>query len=258
MPSHSTEQLVKRDAKGDVTFLFLARADKRNAMTPVMLTQLLAELDSFSRDCAHKPHSALILAGEGRSFCSGFDLKLCRTNPGTAAELLSLLSRCIITLRGITAPTFIAATGSAIAGAAALCGGADVSIGDRGGVYGYPVLKLGLSPAVSAPFLAAKAGFGNARQMLLDVGLLTGEQAAAKGLLTQCVESPEDVIPRCLKLAHIYASKPRHAFVATKQLLQELDGLGTPEAVAEHVQRALNASLQTADSSEMIERLASL
>ena len=252
----TTEQLIKRDAKGDITLLFLARPDKRNAMTPAMLTQLLAELDSFSRDCAHKPNSALILAGEGRSFCSGFDLKLCRAQPGTAAELLNLLSRCIITLRGINAPTFIAATGSAIAGAAALCGGADISIGDRQGVYGYPVIKFGLSPAISAPFLAAKAGFGNARQMLLDVGLLTGEQAAAKGLLTQCVDSPEDVIPRCLKLAQSYAAKPRHAFVATKQFLQELDGLGTPDAVAAHVQHALNASLQTADSPEMLERLA--
>ena len=251
-----TEQLVKRDTKGDVTFLFLARPDKRNAMTPAMLTQLFAELESFSRDCAHKPNSALILAGEGRSFCSGFDLKLCRAEPGTAAQLLSLLSRCIMTLRAITAPTFIAATGSAIAGAAALCGGADVSIGDRAGVYGYPVLKLGLSPAVSAPFLAAKAGFGNARQMLLDVGLLTGQQAADNGLLTHCVDSPEDVIPRCLKLAHKYAAKPRHAFVATKQLLQELDGLGTPEAVAAHVQHALATSLETADSPEMLSRLA--
>jgi enoyl-CoA hydratase/carnithine racemase len=249
--SASPERLISRDEQMGVRLLFLARPDKRNAMTPAMLEQLLAEIERFEVERGSEQGWALLIGGEGRSFCSGFDLKLCATQPGTAETLLNLLSRCIVALRRLDAPTVIAATGNAIAGAAALCGGADCAVGDREGLYGYPVLRLGLSPAVSAPFLMPKAGDGNARQRLLDVGLLKGEDAVAAGLLTHAVDWPEDVIPKSMKLVRAMAAKPRHAFAATKQLLRELDGASDPARVA----AGLAVSLDTARSPEMNDRL---
>ena len=248
----AAQSLISVDQRGAIRMLFLARADKRNAMTPEMLSALIEHIERFTQDQGLVQGSALVIGGEGRMFCSGFDLALCAAVPGACAELLTLLSRGIVALRRCPAPTAIAATNAAIAGAAALCGGADVAVGNTGGTYGYPVLRLGLSPAVSVPFMAARMEQGAVRTRALDVGLLDGLSARDVGLLTHVGQWPEDVFPKALAQVTALANKPRAAFAATKQWLAELDGANDAARVA----AGLSASIGTASNAEMAERLA--
>lgn len=242
----SNAPLVRLETYDRIAVVVLSRPDKRNAMTPEMFEQLWAIIPPEDQI------DGLVLAGDGPVFCGGFDLKLCHQVPGTASTLLRMLSETIVKLNRRDHPVVIAAKGAAIAGGAALLGAADLAIGDRAGQYGYPVVRIGLSPAVSFPFLRTLVSDGSARERLLDSGLVTGEEAKRIGLLHECRDIAEDVGPRALRACKALASKPRHAFAATKQLLRELAGAEAEAA------RALGVSLQTAESDECRERLAAL
>ncbi|NQX95732.1 MAG: enoyl-CoA hydratase/isomerase family protein, partial [Erythrobacter sp.] len=61
--------------KDAVRVIELARAEKRNAMLPEMLDQLHEAI------VAEGSHRAMVLLGQGKTFCAGFDLKTCAADP---------------------------------------------------------------------------------------------------------------------------------------------------------------------------------
>jgi 2-(1,2-epoxy-1,2-dihydrophenyl)acetyl-CoA isomerase len=205
---------------GDILELSLARPDKRNALTPEMLTALRDHVTACKRSSAR----VLLLSGQGHAFCAGFDLSLCKDHPDGSVmrALLSGLHDCIDALRSPDIPVVIAAHGSAIAGGCALLGGGDIILTNAQAKIGYPVPRLGVSPAVSAPFLRNLTHDGNARARLLENTLIDGRTALRLGLAHECLDTPEAVHARALAIAADLASKPAAALAATKRWLTEI------------------------------------
>ena len=226
---------------GPVACVTLKRPDQRNALTPEMLDALA----DAARATPASGARALLLAGEGRVFCAGFDLTLCRESPDGSAmrALLTGLSGAIIAMRDLPIPVVLACHGAAIAGGCALLGGADVVVADRGAKLGYPVVRLGVSPAVSAPFLRTAVGDGACRTRLLDTDLIDGVRAHEVGLVHELVGSREEVLPRALRVARALAGKPAWAVAATKRWCNEL-------APTNGAQRALGVSLSLTGGEE--------
>lgn len=223
--------------------IVLDRADKRNALTPPMLGAVIAGARELDADAAIR---AIVLRGEGAMFCSGFDLSLCRDDSGVLLELLTGLSRAVRALRRMIKPVVIAAHGGAIAGGCALLGGGDFIITDQHAKLGYPVLRLGISPAVSAPTLRQNLTGRASRERLFDTQLISGAEAARIGLADRAVDIPEDVTPRAQIEAAKLAEKPPGALAATKRWLNEVDG----SLNEDEFDRALGASLALVGSSE--------
>jgi methylglutaconyl-CoA hydratase len=228
--------------------IVLDRPDKRNALTPDMLDDMLARLHDLSRDDACR---GVILRGEGPAFCAGFDLSLCRQTSDSLAAMLRGLSAVVRAMRRLPKPVVVAAHGSAIAGGCALLAAADLVVADRAAKLGYPVVSLGISPAVNAPLLLRAVGPRAARERSLDPALITGDEAKHIGLVHLAVDTPEDVLPRaqieCVKLAE----KPPLAFAATKRWLNDIEDSDADE----EFDRALAASLALVGSPEERERL---
>lgn len=248
-PTYTQGSLVRTESYAGVTAVILSRADKRNALTPDMMDELIATVRT-----ALENSRALVLGGDGTVFCGGFDLKLCHQQPGTLVKLLSSLLVLIRQLRATDKPVIIAAHGAAIAGGCALLGAADVALTNREAALGYPVVSLGISPAVSAPFLVQRVGIGAGRQRLLDPGLIDGIEAARIGLVDICCDIREDVLPRAMRIAREMATKPPIAMAATKQLLREIEDL---DGVTRDTE-ALRVSLSLAEGEEQKSRLAAL
>jgi enoyl-CoA hydratase/carnithine racemase len=254
--------VIRREVVGDVAVVTLSRAEKRNALTPGMLGELRGVIERLKSTEIAEPISvarearALVLAGDGKVFCGGFDLKMCQDEPGTLELLLRGLHEVIAALRGLPVPVVVAAHGAAIAGGCALLGGADVVVTDAGAKLGYPVTPLGISPAVSAPFLRLLTGDGRARERLLDPALVSGREAARIGLAHECVELPEQVRPRALEIAVGLAAKPAGAVRATRGWLREIEDLRGGGGA--DVERGLRASLSVVGSGEEREGLARL
>lgn len=231
--------------------IVLDRPEKRNALTPGMLASIIEAAHLLDAEAGVR---AVVLRGEGRMFCTGFDLSLCRENSDALRELLTGLSKAVRTLRRMTKPVVIAAGGAALAGGCALLGGGDIVITDKLAKLGYPVVKLGISPAVSAPTLIAMVGERNARARTLDPDVFSGEEARRIGLATMLVDLVEDVVPRSQIEAMKLADKPAGAVMATKRWLNEVDGSMDDDAF----DRALAASLGLVGSPEERGRLAEL
>lgn len=208
--------MISSEPDGNVAIIRLDRAEKRNALTPKMLASLAGAFDRASSA------DAVVLSGVGDVFCSGFDLSLCRDDDGALAALLSGLSRAVVSMRTTPGPVVLSAHGAAIAGGCALLGGADIVVTDEGAKLGYPVLKLGISPAVTAPFLRLSVGDGACRARVLDPSVISGRDAFRAGLVHECVATPAASEARAIELAHQLASKPREALRWTKAWLNEL------------------------------------
>lgn len=242
--------MIHTEITENLATVTLARAEKRNALTPDMLEALAEAFERFPRQLR-----AVVVSGDGPAFCAGFDLKLCAADPSgeTMRRLLSALSRCIDAMRSIEAPVVLAVHGAAVAGGCALLGGADIVVAERGTKLGYPVAKIGVSPAVSAPFLASAIPDGPARARLLDTDLISAEQALAIGLVHELADGPDAARERAHEMARHLAAKPGIGVAATKTLCNSLTRERTGMS-----QEALAVSLSLTGSDEERERLAAL
>jgi len=232
-----------------VAVVTMDRQEKRNALTPDLLENIAQVADLVH--AGEGRAQAVVLAGAGKAFCAGFDMELCRDDEMAMADLLTRLLKAVRALRRLTVPVVAAAHGAAIAGGCALLSGCDFVVTDEHAKLGYPVVKLGVSPAVSSTTLRLAVGDGAARRLMLDPGLISGAEAHRIGLAHECVSSPGDVASCAMELASGLARKPHHAMVATKRWLNEIDGSVDDDL---H-ESALRASLALAGGPEERARL---
>lgn len=241
--------MIRSSLEDAIAVIALARPEKKNALTPAMLVDFNRAIGSIGPSA-----KALLIQGDGDAFCSGFDLSLCRDNSDALGELLSGLSAAIAALRALPIPVVMAVHGAAIAGGCALLGGADIVITHTDAKLGYPVVKLGISPAVSMPFLMPAVGPAPARARALDASLISGTEAHRIGLAHECLPTAAEVLPRARTIAGELAAKPTVGLRATKSLLNELDRTDS----LERARRGLETSLALVGSVEERERLAQL
>lgn len=251
IPPHAlTSGLIRLSRHDAVLQLTLARPDQRNAMTPEMLIDLRTAITNIPHDVR-----ALVLDGEGKVFCAGFDLERSQGQSGIAVvqALLTELSAIVSTLRTLPIPVVIAVQGAAIAGGCALITAADAVITHPEAQFGYPAPRLGLSPAVSAPTLSEQIGMGATRALQLDGGLISGTRALEIGLVTHVVDR-EAVSTTCLSVVLALAAKPTPSLAATRTLLTELYPQANADSGLPHA--SLAASMAGAGTPEQLFLLA--
>lgn len=230
----------------------LAREEKKNALTLEMLEQLASALYAASNTDGEKPRT-ILLKGNGDTFCSGFDMAQCREHPSVLAEMLGELSCAVRRIRRHPAPVVASVTGAAVAGGCALVAAADYVVTHSAAKLGYPVVRLGISPAVNVPTLRLAIGDGMCRTRALDPALISGAEAHRIGLAHECVATATECIERAAVVANELAAKG-DALATTKMWLNEIDGsLDTASLNA-----ALHASMELVGSQEQIERVAAL
>lgn len=238
--------MIRVEDRGAVRVVTLNRPGKRNALTVGMLgelTRVFGEADEVR---------AFVLVGAGPVFCAGFDLFERVDGDELAAVRLQLegLAATIEAMRSGGVPVVVGVRGAAVAGGCALLGGGDVIVGERGVKVGYPVLRLGISPAVTAPFLRAAVGDGAMRSLLLDPTLVDGLRAHDLGLIHELVEDADAVESRALEVARRLAAKPVGGVAATRLWLGELEG----EKAGAQRRAGLAASLDALDE-DTVKRL---
>lgn len=241
--------MIAHERQGDVAVVTLERAEKRNAMLPEMLDGLRDAIVGIG------DARAVVLLGAGKTFCAGFDLKACAADPGggTMRSLLTGLGACVGAMRDCPAPIVLGVQGAAVAGGCALLSGADVVIADRGAKLGYPVVKIGVSPIVSAPFMLSVLHPGVVRSRLLDPDVVGGDRALELGLVHELVEEPGEVRERAMELGAALADKPGDGCMRTKAWVNEICAVGDERARA-----GLEGSLGLTGGHEERERLAAL
>ena len=145
---------VERD--GRLLRVTLARPERRNAFD----AELIAELAEAFSDVGDA--RAVVLSGEGKSFCAGADVEWQRAAIDLSyeenVEDAMRLYRMCETIDRCPAPVVARVQGYALGGGSGLVACADIAIAAPDAVFGFSEVKLGIIPAVISPFVLPKIG----------------------------------------------------------------------------------------------------
>jgi enoyl-CoA hydratase/carnithine racemase len=201
----SDELLCTRD--GAIATITLNRPEKRNAMTVPMLEALHAAV----REVSSAPDlRVVILAGAGKAFCAGLDLKemgLARRPDGSVE--FPEIEGALHELEHCPVPTIAMMQGDAIAGGLELALHCDLRLAGTSARMGMPLAKIGLVvPFALTQKLLDTVGTVKTKEMLFTGSLLDADAALAAGLVTRVVPDAELAATTRALAAEIAANAP--------------------------------------------------
>ncbi len=182
-------QTIRYEADEGVGRITLARPDKRNAMN----REMFSELGEATAQAGDDPNVlAVLVEGEGPSFCSGLDL-------GAVAELASLrgapfrsfvrlAQRPYLNLARMPKPTIAAVQGHAVGAGFQLALACDLRVAGEDVKFGMLEARYGLIPDLSGPHqLARLIGAARAKELVWTTRLVEGDEAERIGLANRVV-----------------------------------------------------------------------
>ena len=174
--------------EGAVDWLTLIRPDRLNAINQPLSEALLAYFESKRRDRATR---VIVLAGAGRAFCSGADLKASgqpdRLRDGPDGDWM--LRDTLLAMRACPQPIIALVHGAAAGGGLALALAADIIIAGETAVFHPAFIKIGLSGSELGVSwrLQRTIGLSRAREMLLTGRPMHAAEALRTGLVANVV-----------------------------------------------------------------------
>ncbi|MFC5202896.1 MULTISPECIES: enoyl-CoA hydratase/isomerase family protein [Streptomyces] len=159
---------------------------KRNAMTAGMWRALPPLLDGLATDPAVR---AVVLTGEGDTFCAGADISTLR---GSSDEAQGLAVRAEDALAAFPKPTLAAVRGYCVGGGAQLAAACDLRFAQAGALFGVTPAKLGIVyPASATRRLVSLVGPATAKYLLFSGELIDAERALRTGLVDEVLAGDE-------------------------------------------------------------------
>ncbi len=218
---------VERD--GDVLRVTLARPEARNAFDADLIAALA---EAFVDVGAAR---AVVLAGEGPSFCAGADVEWMRASVDLDYEAnladANALRRMLEAVDACPAPVVAAVHGHALGGGVGLVACSDIALAHERTVFGFSEVKLGIVPAVISPFAIRKVGESAARRYFVTGERFDAQTALRIGLVHEVAPDLQAALERVL--AELRTAGPRAARAAKRLVLDRPDGPETARRIAE-------------------------
>ncbi len=218
---------IERD--DDVLRVTLARPETRNAFD----ADLIAELSHAFVDVG--TCRAVVLAGEGPSFCAGADIDWMRASADLDLDAntadANAMRRMFEAIDGCPAPVVAVVQGHALGGGIGLVACSDVVLAEPRAVFAFSEVKLGIVPAVISPFALRKIGESAARRYFVTGERFDAATALAMGLVHEVDDDLDDALARVLD--ELRTAGPRAARHAKRLALEHPDGPETARRIAE-------------------------
>ncbi|MEU1728826.1 enoyl-CoA hydratase-related protein [Nonomuraea sp. NPDC005692] len=246
-----SEILVDRTDDG-VVVLTLNRPDLRNAMTDTMTAEWREIMTTLAAD---RDLRCVVVTGAGSAFSSGGDLSWIGERGAEAVpplrDRMLAFYRTWLMIADLEVPTVAAVNGPAVGAGLCVALACDLVYAADDAKLLAPFTQLGLHPGMAATYLLPRrAGTALAREMLLTGRLLTGTEAADKGLVNQSFPKNDllsEVSVIAKKIAEMAPVATRLTKVALNQDHQDLAAALRWESLAQPVTMA---------SSDLLEGLA--
>lgn len=246
---HQTLKMT-RDNYGVVS-LSLNRPDVHNAFD----AEMVVELRETARELGEDPEvRAVILRGEGPSFCAGADMKWMQEAANFTPEKnradSSALSAMLYNLNLMPKPLIVLVHGAAFGGGAGLVAVADIAIGLKDAKFAFSEVRLGLTPATVSPYVVAAIGERNARAYFLSGKRFDGREAFRIGLVHQLADSREEMEDlAAVWIQCILESAPR-AVTAAKKLIASVNNNEITPALREDTAELIAAERASVEGRE--------
>jgi len=176
------------EARNGVALLALARPDVHNAFNEALIAELTSALQALDADDSVR---AVVLMGQGTSFCAGADLNWMREMAGYGhAENVTdamALATMLKTLARMTKPTIARVHGAAYGGGVGLVACCDIAVAAQEATFALSEAKLGLVPATIGPYVVEAIGARAARRYFLTAERFEAAEAYRLGLVHDIV-----------------------------------------------------------------------
>jgi len=187
---------LRIERAGPVLRITIDKPERRNAFD----AELIRELTEAFTDVSDA--RAVVLTGEGESFCAGADIEWQRSAIDLSyeenVEDALRLYRMLAAVDGCPAPVVAWIQGYCLGGGCGLAACVDIAVAADDAVFGFSEVKLGIVPAVISPFVLAKIGTGAARRYFLTGERFGPEVALRIGLVSEIGQDLEAVVGELL------------------------------------------------------------
>ena len=218
---------LRTERDGHVLRVSLARPERRNAFDAALISEL-AEAFAEVGDAR-----AVVVAGEGESFCAGADIEWQRSAIDLSfdenVEDAMRLYRMCETIDRCPAPVVARVHGYALGGGSGLVSCTDIAIAAPDATFGFSEVKLGIIPAVISPFVLPKLG-AHARRYFLTGERFDAATALRIGLVEEVAADLDGAVDRAL--SEILASGPLAVREAKKLVRERPEGVETAQIAA--------------------------
>jgi methylglutaconyl-CoA hydratase len=214
---------------GVVAQVTLSRPDVHNAFDAGLIAELRATFSTVSRGGPTELR-AVVIRGEGPSFCAGADISWMRAAAALDVEAneqdAMAMADMFETIDTCPVPVIARVHGAALGGGMGLCAVADLVIAESGTRFGFTETRLGILPAVISPFVVAKIGESEARALFPGGRRFDAVRAQRIGLVHEIVEG-DAALDAAVDAAvrDVLAAGPT-ASRAAKAIIREIRGLG--------------------------------
>lgn len=251
--SATTEPLLLQHVSNDVATLTLNRPQQFNALSGALLDGLQGAIDAISRDVSVR---VVVIAGAGRAFCAGHDLKEMRAHHDErfVEDVFERCSRLMVSLTRIPQPVIARVHGVAFAAGCQLVAQCDLAVASTNAQFATSGVKFGLFCSTPGVALARNVSRKQAMEMLLTGEPIDALTALARGLVNRVV-APEQLDDEIVRLAQSIVDKTPVAVAAGKRAFYDQIEAGLDKAY-ELATGAMVCNMMTEDAAEGIDAFA--
>ena len=213
---------VSIEYKDHIAHVTLTRGDKMNALDEAMIRAIL----NAGQEVAASDARAVVLSGEGKSFCAGLDMsnfaKMAQIDPkewlmGRTHGDTNEMQELAMVWRRLPMPVICAIQGAAYGGGLQIALGADIRIAHPEAKFAVMEMKWGIIPDMGGMVLLPKLVRTDVLRLLTYTAQPIGaSQAAEWGLVTKLSDDP---LTEAIALAENIAGQSPSAIRAAKRLI---------------------------------------
>jgi len=238
---------IKFDLRDGVAHLTLNRPDAANAISLELSQELY---DAMLRCDEDRAVRAVLIAGSGKMFCAGGDLKAFATRKDDLGAHLKLLTHfihgAVSLMAHMDAPVIAAVNGTVAGGGLGLVFGADLVIAAESARFTMAYTRAGLSPDASTSFFLPRlVGLRRALDLTLTNRVLSAREAMEWGIVNRVVPDAE-LATASDGLVREIADGATAAFGVSKRLLRE----SFSDTLETHLQAEARAIAERSRSAE--------
>lgn len=246
-----SEPLVLREDRDDgITTLTLNRPDKYNALSEDLLSAMQARIDELKQDESAR---VVILAGSGKAFSAGHDLREMRSKHGKEYydTLFRQCSDVMLGLLSMQQPVIARVHGMATAAGCQLVANCDLAVASTEAKLAVSGVNLGLFCSTPGVALSRNVPRKRAFEMLITGEFIDAQTAADWGLVNRAVE-PGELDEAVMALAGNIAAKTPVAVRTGKKLFYEQIVKDLPAAY-EHAAEVMACNMMEDDTVEGVD-----
>ena len=221
--------LAARDARG-VVVLTLNRPTALNALSEAMLAAFKAELDAVAAD---ETARVVVIAGAGKAFSAGHDLKEMRTSPSLDyyRGLFAACTEVMLAIQRLPVPVIARVHGVATAAGCQLVAMCDLAVASTEARFAVSGVNYGLFCSTPGVALSRNMLRKQAMEMLLTGDFIDAEEARIRGLVNR-VAAPGQLDAEVESVVAKIVGKPRVAIAIGKEQFYRQIDVGIAEAYA--------------------------